>query len=361
MAGVHRLQHVERFGGAHFADDDPVGPHPQGVPYQIALGDLALAFQAGRPGFQTHHMRLLQLQFGRVFDRDDALGRIDHARLIAFSSVVLPDPVPPEMMMFSRARPAISSTRATCAVRSRLRPGGRNRCRRLANLRIEIYGPSSASGGEHDIDAGAVQQARIAPSGCFHRPGGRSTTRCAGRCCRHAPRRGTARPTASTLPAAFDKYPVRPVHHDIGDAVVVEQRLQRPEAQHVVDKIAGELALFAAVKLDAPLGGDIGDQTLDFRAQTVGRQRRDGRGIDAQQTKVTQFGDWLCRVWPGRDRCHRSNDRFRLRSGVVIAQAAKRRHQRIPRRPRSLPKRPAYRRPSSVRATARARSRMAER
>jgi hypothetical protein len=38
---------------------------------------IALAFQVGRPGFQAHHVRLLQLQFGGVLAGDDALGRVD--------------------------------------------------------------------------------------------------------------------------------------------------------------------------------------------------------------------------------------------------------------------------------------------
>ncbi len=37
-------------------------------------------------------------------------------RLSAFISVVLPEPVPPEMITLRRERLAISSTRATCAV-----------------------------------------------------------------------------------------------------------------------------------------------------------------------------------------------------------------------------------------------------
>src|SRR6476646_10456816 len=31
VAGVHRLEHVERLGPAALADDDPVGPHAQRV------------------------------------------------------------------------------------------------------------------------------------------------------------------------------------------------------------------------------------------------------------------------------------------------------------------------------------------
>ena len=77
MAGVHGLQQVEGFRSAHFADDDAFGAHAQAVAHQIAHGDLALAFQIGRPRFQPHHVRLLQLQFGGVFAGDDAFFFVD--------------------------------------------------------------------------------------------------------------------------------------------------------------------------------------------------------------------------------------------------------------------------------------------
>ena len=80
MAGVHRLQHVERLGASRFADDDPVGTHAKSVAHEVARGDLALAFQAGRARLQTHDVGLLQLKLGRILHRDDALAWIDHAR-----------------------------------------------------------------------------------------------------------------------------------------------------------------------------------------------------------------------------------------------------------------------------------------
>ena len=49
------------------------GPHAQAVDQQLALPHRAVAFQVGRPGFQARHVRLLQLQLGRVFNGDDAL------------------------------------------------------------------------------------------------------------------------------------------------------------------------------------------------------------------------------------------------------------------------------------------------
>ena len=47
VAGVHRLQHVERLAAANLTNDDPVGPHAQRVLDQVALGDFALPSMFG--------------------------------------------------------------------------------------------------------------------------------------------------------------------------------------------------------------------------------------------------------------------------------------------------------------------------
>ena len=49
------------------------GPHAQRVAHQVALGDLAPPLDVGRPRLQPGDVRLLQLQLGRVLDRDDPL------------------------------------------------------------------------------------------------------------------------------------------------------------------------------------------------------------------------------------------------------------------------------------------------
>jgi hypothetical protein len=107
VAGVHRLQHVHRLGAADLADDDPVGSHTQRVAHQLANRDLA------RPS----------MFFGRDssrrtcawLSRNSAASSIVTIRSvsgiaedIAFSSVVLPEPVPPEIRMFSSALIAAS-------------------------------------------------------------------------------------------------------------------------------------------------------------------------------------------------------------------------------------------------------------
>ena len=79
MAGVHRLQHVERLFAAHLTDDDAIGAHAQGVDDELPLLHRALAFHVGRTRLEARHVLLPQLQFRGVFDRDDALVLGDEA------------------------------------------------------------------------------------------------------------------------------------------------------------------------------------------------------------------------------------------------------------------------------------------
>ena len=110
VAGIHGLQHVERFLAAHLADDDSVGTHTQGIDDQFALPYSPLSFNVRRPAFQAYNVLLLQLKFGGVFNRDDAFVSPMYP-LSTFSRVVLPAPVPPEMTMLSLARTAALNAR----------------------------------------------------------------------------------------------------------------------------------------------------------------------------------------------------------------------------------------------------------
>ena len=73
MAGVHRLQHVERGGVTDLTDDDAVGAHAQRVLDQVADGDRALALDVGRAGLEAQHVVLVQPELGGVLDGDDPL------------------------------------------------------------------------------------------------------------------------------------------------------------------------------------------------------------------------------------------------------------------------------------------------
>ena len=68
MAGAPGLQQVERFGAAHLADRDAVGPQAQRGADQIGeRGDAVL-------GAQRHEVGRGALQLARVLDQDDAVG-----------------------------------------------------------------------------------------------------------------------------------------------------------------------------------------------------------------------------------------------------------------------------------------------
>ncbi len=66
-----------------------------------------------------------------------------------------------------------------------------------------------------------------------------------------------------------------------------------PSPSDVVHQFAGERALFAAVELDAPFGGDFGDQPFDIRGQPLGRHRGDRRRLQSRKADGAQFGDRL--------------------------------------------------------------------
>ena len=68
MAGAPGLQQIERFGAAHLADRDAVGPQAQRRAHQIGeRGDAVL-------GAQRHEVRRCALQLAGVLDQHDAIG-----------------------------------------------------------------------------------------------------------------------------------------------------------------------------------------------------------------------------------------------------------------------------------------------
>ena len=147
-------------GAAALADDDAVGPHPQGVPDEVADRDLALALDVGGPRLERDHVLLRELQLGRVLDRDDALAVRDEADS-TFSVVVLPEPVPPEIRMFSLPRTQARGTRPAfgVSVPNAIRSSHREGVAR--NFRIVSVGPLTASGGMIALTRRAVGQARV--------------------------------------------------------------------------------------------------------------------------------------------------------------------------------------------------------
>ena len=146
VAAVQRLQHVERLGAAHLADDDPVRAHPERVADELPDRDLALSLEVRRSALEPQDVGLLEPKLRRVLDRDDPLAVGDQRRKHV-SRVVLPEPVPP-LTTRLRARPhAHREERASSGVSvpfstrsSSVKPWRRKRL-------IVSSGPSRLSGG----------------------------------------------------------------------------------------------------------------------------------------------------------------------------------------------------------------------
>ena len=73
LAGGHGLDHVQGLARTALADDDPVGPHVQGVAEQVPHRDLALALEVGRAGLEGDHVLLAELELGGILDGDDPI------------------------------------------------------------------------------------------------------------------------------------------------------------------------------------------------------------------------------------------------------------------------------------------------
>ena len=152
--------------------------------------------------------------------------------------VVLPEPVPPEMMTFSRQRAAISRIRAT---------GRRHRAEvdqlvevdlPLGELADREAGAVERQRREDDVDAAAVGAGGHRPCGLLSSiaaaDGGGDALGDVGEVLR---RRGSGRRSGTTLPRCSTKTLLGAVHHDVGDGLVLEQRLERAEAEHVVHQL----------------------------------------------------------------------------------------------------------------------------
>ena len=74
-AGVDRAGELERFGAAHFTDDDPVGPHGEDELHEISQRDLAGAVEAGRSDLVVAAVHERHGQLADLLTRADAVMR----------------------------------------------------------------------------------------------------------------------------------------------------------------------------------------------------------------------------------------------------------------------------------------------
>jgi len=75
MPGIQGSEQIHDFCSTNFADDDPIGSHPQGLPHEISHSDPSGSFDIGGPRLHAHNVRVLRLQFCGVLDDDDPFAR----------------------------------------------------------------------------------------------------------------------------------------------------------------------------------------------------------------------------------------------------------------------------------------------
>ena len=264
MAGVHRLKHVEGFSGPHLADHDPVGAHTQRILHEMALGNLAGALDVRRPGFKPHHVRLLQLKLGGVLDRHDPLVIADKTR----------DRV--EECRLAAARAARNQHIELCV---------NDRLHEIADLRrdraefdqcVDVRTDRGELTNRHD---GAVDRKRrydhvhartVLEPGVAHRLGFIDAP---------ADRRNDlvddAQQVALILeldgrdlepPVALDIHGRGRVDQDVRDRRILDQRLDRPKAQDLVEDIRDDLGLLRRRQGDRLTREQLLDHLADFAA-----------------------------------------------------------------------------------------------
>jgi hypothetical protein len=91
------------------------------------------------------------------------------------------------------------------------------------------------------------------------------------------------------LALALDINLVRAVDHDVGDGLVAQERLQRPETQHLIDDLVRKRLLFDVRERDFQLHHDIADELDDLAFQILARQARRRIDIDLLHEQRIDF------------------------------------------------------------------------
>ena len=230
---VHRLQHIQGFRSAAFADHDALRTHAQCVANQFTNRHLRTAVSAGFLGFQRNHMVLRQFQFGRVLNGHDPLIRPD-----ATGQDI-------QQSCFPRPRSAghddIQPRLHACSQKFRDERRQRTEIHQVlhgqpvaAEFTNRKARPPDRHRRNHDVHARAIRQTRIHQRIA-------SVQRLAQRTSDpfdHLPEmrlivENDLRP--HRLAVALDVNPVGAVHHHFGDTRVFQKRLDRTKPIKLVD------------------------------------------------------------------------------------------------------------------------------
>ncbi len=94
------------------------------------------------------------------------------------------------------------------------------------------------------------------------------------------------------LAAALDIDLLGAVDHDVGHGLVVHQRLDRPEPEHVGDQGLDEIALLREIELDLGFGKQLLDPAGELRLEGGARHFRRGGDIHVFEDERLDLAPW---------------------------------------------------------------------
>ena len=206
----------------------------------------------------------------------------------ALSSVVLPEPVPPEISTLRRERTMQLEQDRHPLVDGADLDQPRHRERHLGEFADRDERTVDRAGRHQHVDAAAVGKARIDPRlGFIDTAADRADD-----LLDHAHQMALVLESRGRLfePAhALDIDLLVRVDQDVGHGRVLEERLERSQAQHFVEHLIDELVILDGVQRDTVLGQDRADERRELAAQFVARDLVENAQIEQREQLFVQI------------------------------------------------------------------------
>jgi len=274
VPGVHRLQHVQSFFATDLSNDDTVGAHTKGIDHELPLADGALAFHVGRTRLQPRHVLLMKLKLGRILDRDNPLAVRDEAgehiekRRLSGAGASADQTVQPRAHAVGQK---LEHLRRHC--RQVYQIGGPQALRRKSTNRQQRSVDRERR--NDGIDARTVLESRVdhrravvypAPDAAYDPIDDPQQVGIILKRRRH--------PFEYALP--LDEHVLIGVDEYVADVRIAEQRLERTQAEYIVQDLGEQRLAFGQVKRGPFLGEQLAKQCPDLRLRpaTVGLGQR---------------------------------------------------------------------------------------
>src|SRR3990172_8740153 len=239
VSGVHGLQHGERLTATDLTYDDPLGTHPEGVLDEVHDRHGALALDVRRARLEAHDVVLHETELRGVLDGDDALvlgdearhdveqRRLPGARTAGDEDVQARFDARAEELHHLRGRRAELDVVLGHDPGLRELPDGDDRTVQRERR-------------DDDVHARAVREPRVLVGlRLVHPAADRSDDALDDAHDVVVVPKGHVR--EHELALALDVGAERPVHHDLGGGIVVQERLDRTEAEDLVEDLLEHL------------------------------------------------------------------------------------------------------------------------